>query len=259
MQLHFKQLGHGGPLVILHGLFGSSDNFLAVAPKLAEHFHVFLLDLRNHGGSPHDAQMDYQVMAGDVAEFLDLQNLAAACVVGHSLGGKVAMQFALQHPERVRKLVVVDMAPREYQPAHDKTIAAMRALDLKTIQTRRQAEDALAAAVPSQTVRRFLLKNLGRQHDGGLFWKINLRGIAENYEKLGASLNSEKPFSRPALFVRGGKSDFIRDADWPGILKLFPQAKLETIPAARHWVHSDSPGEFVRVALQFLGQPAVAG
>jgi len=162
MRLHFKESGNGQPLIILHGLFGSSDNWMAVAPKLAEHFRVFVIDLRNHGQSPHSAEMDYALMAGDVAEFLDVNNFADAALMGHSLGGKVAMQFALSYPNRVTKLIVSDMVPRVYEPSHAKIISALLALDLNAFQSRQPIEEALAAEIPSLAVRRFLLKNLGR-------------------------------------------------------------------------------------------------
>ena len=252
MRLHFKTSGQGPPVVILHGLFGSSDNWLGVAPKLSEAFQLFILDLRNHGQSPHGAAMDFPLMAGDVAEFFETHQLADAGVIGHSLGGKVAMQFALSHPERVRKLVAVDMAPRTYAPAHAGILSALLALDLNSFQTRHQIEEALAPTIPNLVVRRFLLKNLGRDAAGNLCWKINLRGLAENYPQLGEAVTGTVPFVKPALFIRGGKSDFIRAEDEPVIRRLFPQAELQTIEAAGHWVHADQPEEFARRAIEFL-------
>ena len=252
MRLHFKESGQGTPLVILHGLFGSLDNWLGVAPKLAEHFHVFVVDLRNHGQSPHSAEMSYPLMAGDVAKFFDERGLGNAAVLGHSMGGKVAMQFALSHPERVPKLIVVDMAPRVYKPSHAAIFSALFALDLSAFQTRHRIEEALGPAIPNLVVRRFLLKNLGRDGAGKLFWKINLRGIAENYPLLGESLSATTPFVKPALFLRGGKSNFITAADEPMILQLFPQAEMQTIDDAAHWVHADKPEEFTGRVLNFL-------
>ena len=252
MLLHFKQLGHGEPLVLLHGLFGSSDNWFGVALKLAEKFHVFVLDLRNHGHSPHYAEMDYRLMAADVEKFFVTHKLENASVIGHSMGGKVAMQFALSHPARVKKLVVVDMAPRAYAPAHDKILAALLALDLKAFPTRTEIEVALAAEIPSLNLRRFLLKNLGRNDDGSFQWKMNLRAVAENYPSLGEALSVAIPFTNPTQFIRGGKSDYIRAEDEAEIHHLFPSAKIETIRGAGHWVHADKPEEFVRRVLDFL-------
>jgi pimeloyl-ACP methyl ester carboxylesterase len=252
MQLHFKELGRGEPLIILHGLFGSSDNFLGIAKNLATRFHVFLLDLRNHGRSPHSDEMDYALMANDVAEFLDSQKLESVNVLGHSLGGKVAMQFALNFPARVKKLVVADMAPRVYAPEYNEIFFALLALDLKSFQTRQQIEDALAPKIPELNLRRFLLKNLGRNSDGQFFWKINLRGLFENYPKLGAAVTAEIPFAKPARFLRGGKSNYILDTDFLLVQKLFPLAKIETISEARHWIHADAPEEFTRRVMNFL-------
>ena len=185
MQLHFKESGQGRAVVLLHGLFGSADNWQPIAQRLAEKFHIFALDHRNHGQSPHSAEMNYLLMAGDVDRFMAARGLETAAVVGHSMGGKTAMQFALQFPERVEKLVVADMAPRAYAPAHDKIFAALLALDLPSFQTRQQIEDALAPEIPNLVLRRFLLKNLGRNADGKFFWKMNLGGLAQNYLRLG--------------------------------------------------------------------------
>ena len=256
MQLHFKQLGHGEPLVLLHGLFGSGDNWFGVAPKLAEKFHVFAPDLRNHGHSPHHAEMDYPLMAADVEKFFAAQKIENACVIGHSMGGKVAMQFALDFPARVKKLVVVDMAPRAYAPAHDHIFDALLALNLAGFQTRQQIEDALATAIPSLNLRRFLLKNLGRDEAGLFRWKINLRGIADNYSNLGEVVLATAPFAKPTLFIRGGKSDYLTVADMPEIRRRFPAAEMQEIAGANHWVHAVAPEEFVRRVLEFLQMTA---
>jgi esterase len=252
VQLHFKQLGHGEPLVLLHGLFGSADNWFGVAPKLAEKFHVLIPDLRNHGQSPHHAEMDYPLMAADVEKLFAAQKIESAHVIGHSMGGKVAMQFALDFPARVKKLVVVDMAPRAYQRAHDYIFEALLALDLKSFQTRPPLEEALAPQIPSLNLRRFLLKNLGRDEQGIFFWKMNLRGVAENYSRIGEVLSPQNYFEKPTLFIRGGKSDYITGADEVEIRRLFPAMKIQTIEAANHWVHADAPEEFLRMTLGFL-------
>ena len=252
MQLHFKQLGQGEPLVLLHGLFGSADNWFGVAPKLAEKFHVLIPDLRNHGHSPHHAEMDYPLMAADVERFFVTQKIANAHVIGHSMGGKVAMQFALGLPARVKKLVVVDMAPRAYRRSHDYIFKALLALDLNSFQTRSEIEDVLAAEIPSLNLRRFLLKNLGRDDAGKFFWKMNLRGVAENYSRLGEVLNPRNQFEKPALFIRGGKSDYVGTADELEIRRRFPAAQIQTIATAAHWVPADAPEEFVRLVLDFL-------
>ena len=252
MQLYFKTAGQGRAVILLHGLLGSSDNWHHVTQRLAERFHVFVVDQRNHGLSPPSATMNYPLMAGDVDEFMTTQGLASACVIGHSMGGKTAMQFALQFPGRVEKLVVADIAPRAYAPTHDKILAALLALDLKMFTTRQLIEEALAPEIPSLNLRRFSLKNLGRNDDGSFKWKINLRGIAENYPRLCEALDAEIPFAKPALFIRGGKSRYISAADEPEIFRLFSAAKILTIAQADHWVHADAPEEFLRLVLEFL-------
>jgi pimeloyl-ACP methyl ester carboxylesterase len=252
MQLHFKESGQGGAVVLLHGLFGSADNWHHIALRLAENFHVFAVDQRNHGQSPHSDEMDYPLMAADVNRFMAARGIASARVIGHSMGGKTAMQFALQFPGRVEKLVVADMAPRAYAPAHEKIFAAQLALDLKSFSSRPQIEDALASEIPNLVLRRFLLKNLGRNDAGEFFWKINLRGIAASYLKLGEPVSAPAPFAKPTLFVRGGKSRYINPDDERLIRQLFPQAEIQTIADASHWVHADQPAEFLRLALDFL-------
>lgn len=252
MQLHFKQIGQGEPLVLLHGLFGSGDNWFGVAPKLAEKFHVLMPDLRNHGHSPHHPEMDYPLMAADVETFFAAQGIESAHVIGHSMGGKVAMQFALDFPALVRKLVVVDMAPRAYKRVHEPIFEALLALDLAAFQTRSEMEETLAPKIPSLNLRRFLLKNLGRDEHGKFFWKMNLRGVAENYSRLGQVLATDHHFEGPTLFIRGGKSDYINAADEDEIKRLFPASNLQTIPIANHWVHADAPAEFLKLVLEFL-------
>ena len=252
MQLHFKETGQGRAVILLHGLFGSSDNWHFITLRLAENFQIFALDQRNHGRSPHHAEMNYPLMAADVDKFMASRGLESALVIGHSMGGKTAMQLALQFPGRVEKLVVADMAPRAYAPAHDKIFAALLALDLPKLQTRQQIENALAPEIPNLLLRRFLLKNLGRNADGGFHWKINLDGLAKNYLKLGEPVASAAPFPKPTLFIRGGNSKYIKAEDEPLIRELFPQSQIQTIEEASHWVHADEPAEFLRLLLDFL-------
>lgn len=254
MQLYHRQLGQGEPLVMLHGLFGSSDNWLGVASKLAQKFHVFMLDLRNHGVSPHSHETSYPVMAADVTEFLDTRKLDRVNILGHSLGGKVAMQFALDFPTRVEKLIVVDIAPRAYSPEHEKIFNALLALDLKKFQTRTQIEEALAPEIPDLVLRRFLLKNLKTPvaPSSSFTWKVNLSGLFKNHHTIYEPIISETPFSGSVLFLRGGKSRYISEADAPGIKSLFPQAKIETIAQAGHWVQADAPEEFALLVSSFL-------
>jgi len=253
MQLHFKESGQGRAVIVLHGLFGSSDNWHHIARRLAERFHVFTVDQRNHGRSPPSAEMNYPLMAADVKAFMVSRGIEAASFIGHSMGGKTAMQFALQFPDRVEKLVVADMAPRAHAPAHDKIFTALLALDLPAFETRRQIESALAPEIPDPALRRFLLKNLGRNSGGKFFWKINLRGLVDNDPRLREPVSASAPFTKPVLFIRGGKSDYLRAEDEPRIRELFPRAQIRTIAGAGHWVHVDEPGEFLKAVLEFLG------
>ena len=252
MQLHFKESGQGRAVVLLHGLFGSLDNWHPVAVRLAEQFHVFAVDQRNHGQSPHSTEMSYPLMAEDVNELLVARGLESVSLVGHSMGGKVAMQFALQFPGKVEKLLVEDMSPRAYLPSHNKIFAALLALDLPVFKSRQEIEDALAPGIPSLMLRRFLLKSLGRNPDGTFFWKMNLRGLSENYLPMGGPISSPVPFEKPALFIRGGKSNYLNAEDEPLIRQLFPRAEIKTIAEAGHWVHADRLEEFLKLALDFL-------
>ena len=196
--------------------------------------------------------MTYPQMAADVVEFLGARKLKSAMVLGHSLGGKAAMQLALDFPAQVEKLIVADMSPRAYPPEYEGYFQALLALDLKKFRSRQPMEEALAPAIPVLAVRRFLLKNLGHRSDGTYYWKINLRGIYENYPHLCEAMASEKSFIKPALFISGGKSDYILETDKPRIRALFPRARFEAIPDAGHWLQADAPAEFVRVVMTFL-------
>jgi esterase len=252
MQLHHTSLGSGAPLIVLHGLLGSHQNLLPACRKFAEHFHIFALDQRNHGHSPHDDVMNYHVMAQDVIDFMDAHQLESAHVLGHSMGGKTAMQLALNHPARVHKLVVVDMAPRAYAPRFDKLLQTLGDLHPERFKTRQDADDALAPDVPGKSLRQFLLKNLMPNELGGYRWRNNLAGITQNYVHLREAIHGETPFRGEACFVLGGHSDNVEDADRINILQLFPSARFITIAGAGHWVHADKPVEFADEVMKFL-------
>jgi pimeloyl-ACP methyl ester carboxylesterase len=252
MKLHFRKFGAGAPLIVLHGLLGSLDNWQPLVRRFAGHFQVFAVDLRNHGQSPHHDDVSYDAMAADLNEFMQTHGLPHAHLLGHSMGGKVAMQFALGNRDRVNKLVVVDISPRAYPPRHKRTLAALQALDLHTFQRREQLDAELAKSVGDVEVRQFLLKNVGRDAHGGFRWKSNIRGLWENYERLTVAVNSEKPCAQPALFIRGEKSDFVLAADNNLILRLFPHAEFCTIAGAGHWVHADQPEAVFAAVMKFL-------
>jgi esterase len=252
MQLRFREQGDGPPLIILHGLFGSLENWGFISQQLAPHFRVISVDLRNHGQSPHDPLMNYSVLAEDLREFMEQRNIPSASLLGHSMGGKAAMSFALLHSECVDRLVVVDMAPRAYELRHENIFNALLALDLQLYETRAEIEKALEPRLPDLSVRRFLLKGLSKTSDGKFEWKFNLRALRGNYPALTAALTVEGTFGNPTLFIRGGESDYIRDADVPEIMRLFPKAKIATITGASHWVHAEKPEEFLSVVREFL-------
>lgn len=252
MKLHFHTLGEGAPLIVLHGLLGSLDNWQPLARRFAAHFKVFVVDLRNHGQSPHSDDVSFEAMAADLDEFMRAHSLPRAHLLGHSMGGKVAMQFALRHPERVDWLVVVDVSPRAYPPRHARTLAALLALDLHAFQRRDQLDAELAKSVDDAEVRQFLLKNASRDTHGGFRWKANIRGLWESHERLTVAVTSEAPCQRPALFVRGEKSDYVPVADNDLIRRLFPCAKFCVIAGAGHWVHADQPEAVFESVLAFL-------
>lgn len=253
MELHFRLHGHGPPLVLLHGLFGSNENFGAVGRALADRYTIYALDLRNHGRSPHGRAMDYATLAGDVRDTMDAHGLASAHLLGHSLGGKTAMELALSNPERVRRLVVVDIAPVAYPPRHGAELEAMHGLDPATVASRREADDRLADAVPDPAVRQFLLKNLVRS--GASFaWRLPLETIVEQYPQIAAAPPSPGRYDGPTLFVRGGESDYLPDDAERVIRQRFPAARIETLAGAGHWVHVEAPERFVELVRGFLDE-----
>ncbi len=252
MKLHFRALGSGPPLILLHGLLGSLDNWLPLARRFAEQFWVFVVDQRDHGRSPHSEKISFEAMAGDLHEFMGDHGLAQAHLLGHSMGGKVAMQFALLHPEMLNRLVVVDVAPRTYPARHTRALQALLALDLSAFERRDALDAALAAEVPEAAVRRFLLKNVTRDADGRFRWKANVRGLWVNYEQLNAAVTAAQPCWKPALFVLGEKSDYVTAADGGAIRRLFPRAQFCTIAGAGHWVHADAPEALFRNVAEFL-------
>ena len=252
MQLHFKDYGNGPPLIILHGLFGSLDNWHSTSVKLAAQFHVFAVDQRNHGNSPHASEMSYPAMANDLDEFMRAHGPARAHMLGHSMGGKTAMEFALRYGDRVEKLIVVDIAPRAYSPRHEKILQAMLSLDLPAFETRKEIEEALAPAVPELATRQFLLKNVTRAPGQTFHWKLGLREIAGDYARLSEPPTATTPYGKPVLFVRGEASDFLLDEDISLIRGLFPQAELRTIPRAGHLPHVENPAAFLQTVNEFL-------
>ena len=253
MKLHFKKLGHGKPIIILHGLFGLLDNWLTVGKELATTNQVYLLDARNHGRSPHVVNIDYPLMVEDLYEFLTDFQLREVSIIGHSMGGKTAMNFALEYPHRVEKLIVVDIAPKSYPVLHSDIISSLLSIDLNMIQSRSDADKNLAVIILQKNIRQFLLKNLYRKEDGRYAWRLNLDAINQNQNGLGSGIYSKnKEFLKPVLFLRGENSQYILDTDIDLIKTYFPSAKIITISNSTHWVHYENPDELLDAIIKFL-------
>ena len=252
MQLNFKKSGSGPPLVILHGLFGSLDNWFSIAKELVEHYTLYLVDQRNHGDSPHSTEWNYGVMVEDLLELLDAEGLDSVYLMGHSMGGKTVMNFAVQYPERVSKLIVGDIAPRYYPIHHQVILEGLNALDLSQLQSRKEADDLLAPYIPELGIRQFLLKSLGRDANG-FAWKINLSVITQHIEEVGKALDEETVFEGPTLFLGGANSSYIQEKDLPDMKRHFPNCTWISIPNAGHWLHAEQPQAVVAEMRKFLG------
>lgn len=252
MQLNFKSFGQGSPIVILHGLFGMLDNWQTIAKKLAENYSVFIIDQRNHGRSPHDAAFNYQIMAEDLREFLESQWIYKSHIIGHSMGGKTAMQFALNYPEMVERLVVVDIGPTENVSNHQAIYDALLSLPIEEMQNRKEAEAFLGNRIPEPGVRQFLLKNFTRKKEGGYRWKMNLPVLQEKYEEILAAVEGDMPVEMPTLFIRGGRSGYLHPDQLPEIRELFRVAEMYTVEEAGHWVHAEQPQELLEKVQRFL-------
>lgn len=257
MLLHHKVLGEGQPLILLHGLFGSLNNWRLIARKLASFYRVVLVDQRNHGHSPHREGMEYRALAADLCELMDALGLTSAHLLGHSMGGKTAMQFAGDYPARVDRLIVVDVAPRAYPSRHEVILNALLALDLTWFTRRKDLDAVLARDIPNPAVRQFLLANLERDGNGRFRWRMNLAAIQRGYSQVNGAVTLTGPVDHPALFVRGGKSDYIQDADIPEIYRLFPKAQIVTLPSAGHWLSAETSAQVVRLTLSFLANGQV--
>ncbi len=253
MKLNYKIYGTGHPLIIMHGLFGMGDNWRTIARMLEPDFQCIVVDMRNHGRSPHDPVMNFSVMTDDILELVEDLNLDYPSLLGHSMGGKVAMQFALCYPQMVHKLIVVDIAPKFYPRHHDQVIEAIEAVDLSSLKERSDADHALARYLGNDpSTIQFLMKNLSRTPEGGFEWKANMPVIIDAYYHLMEEVTPLAAFQGPVLFVKGEKSRYISMDDLPPIHDLFPHAALVTIPGAGHWVHADAPEPFTRAIRDFL-------
>ena len=266
MKLFFRQTGETGPaIVILHGIFGSSDNWLTISKTIAARgYRVFALDQRNHGQSPHANEQDYQSMAADLREFLIDQQLENPILVGHSMGGKTVMQYAMLYrndgdaairpPGTFEKLVVVDIAPKFYPIHHAELIRGLKAINLTMLKGRTEADAVLQQYEPIPAVRQFLLKNLYRNEQGGFDWRLNIPVIERELHGIGEELTNPRIVTDPTLFIRGSESPYILDDDIPTIKRIFPNVQIETIEGAGHWIQAEKPAEFVETLINFISQ-----
>lgn len=253
MKLFFRSSGEGPPLIILHGLFGSSDNWHTLAKTFALTHAVYVLDQRNHGQSPHSDDFNYRLLTEDLFEFLQDHQLQSVNIIGHSMGGKTAMNFAIRYPDLTDKLIVVDIAPKTYVMRHDNILLGMMALPLETLKSRDEAESILMPFVPDISERQFIMKNLQRLPSGGFEWKLNLKSLNEHMTDLGIAMEYAGTFDKPTLFINGARSSYFKEGDEIIAKKYFPNALFKTLDAG-HWVQAEKPAEFAEVALSFLNR-----
>lgn len=253
MKLNYKEFGEGSKvLIILHGLLGSLDNWQGLAIQFSKYFKVYTIDHRNHGKSPHHESMSYDDFVDDLSEFFEDHKIEMASFIGHSMGGKTVMNFATLYPNKMDKLIVADMSPKQSDYAHQVIFQAMNQIDLSTLSSRFEADELLTAYIPEAGVRQFLLKNLTRNTEKGFVWKPNLGAIERNYHSLLEGLDEHALFEGDTLFLKGAKSNYILDEDYELINAHFPQAIIQEVSKAGHWLHAENPNEFYEKAIKFL-------
>jgi pimeloyl-ACP methyl ester carboxylesterase len=251
--LHSKIIGKGKPLIILHGLLGMGDNWISLARKYAEKgFEVHLIDQRNHGKSFHDDEMNYEVMTQDLFEYLSHYRLDKINVIGHSMGGKTAMNFAVKYPDKIEKLIVVDIAPKTYPPHHQFIFEAIHKINLSQYQSRKEIEKEMKKYIENIAIVQFILKNLGRRHSGGFFWKPNISILKQSLNELGEALPPLSVSPVDTLFIKGELSKYIINKDIPLIEAHFPNSKIINIPDSGHWVHAEQHQLFFDTTYTFL-------
>jgi esterase len=253
MKLYFNKTGAGQPLIILHGLFGSGDNWTTFARSIASHgFCVYMTDLRNHGRSGWSDEHNYSVMAADVMELIHAEQLQHVVVLGHSMGGKVTMQLAVDFPDAVEKIIVADIGPQHYGPHHQQILQGLLSLDFSKIKSRGEADEQLALYIEDTGTRQFLLKSLYWKTDTELALRFNLEVLNKKIEEVGKEITSSQPISVPALFIAGEKSNYLKPDDEQDIRLLFPNSEIIFIPGAGHWIHADQPALLMEAVLKFL-------
>lgn len=251
MELNYKRFGSGEPLLVLHGLLGMLDNWMAPAKELSEHFDVWLLDARNHGHSFHHKEHNYAAMMEDLKTFVDDHNLHHFHLLGHSMGGKTAMKFAQNYPEFIMKLIVADIAPKAYPVHHQKILEGLKSVDFAKVNSRSDVDAILAKYIDEAGVRQFLGKNLYWIEKGKLAWRFNLEAISQNIEIIGEAV-CDRMFDGETLFINGELSNYIQKSDIDDILLSFPNASFGHMPESGHWVHADNPELFIKLVLDFL-------
>lgn len=251
MQLNHKVFGSGEPLIILHGLLGSLDNWQTLAKKYAEHFTVFIIDQRNHGKSPHSDDFSYDILVEDLKEFCDQNYIFNTHLLGHSMGGKVAMQFALKYPDYIDKLIIADIAPVRYKPGHNEIFEALRKVNLAKVESRNDVDKLLTEGIPNYGVRQFLMKGLTRGVNKEFVWKFNLESLWNNYDDILGTFETPDQFDEECLFISGSRSSYVIPKYYPLIDEYFPQSIKEAIDAG-HWLHAEAPDLFYKITLDFL-------
>jgi esterase len=249
--LHSQTLGQGPDLIILHGLFGSLDNWMSMAKAWATDFTVHLLDARNHGRSQHLPEHNYEAMAADLNAWMENQEIAKAHILGHSMGGKTLMRLLVDKPERVDKAIVVDISPKFYPPHHEQIIAAFDAVPLDRLQSRQDAEEAMKALIQDAGIRQFLLKNLVRNEDG-FAWKMNYPVLVNQIQNIGEKLEVKTPIDKEVLFLRGSHSNYIPEDHIPELKAWFTHPIVKTITPAGHWIHAEQPEQIRSIVLEYL-------
>lgn len=253
MQLHSKIIGAGRPLVILHGFLGMGDNWKTLGNRFSEAgFQVHLVDQRNHGRSFHAEEFSYELIAKDLKEYLDARELTEVALIGHSMGGKTAMEFATTFPEYVTHLIVADIAPKAYPQHHQAILKGLQSLDFKTLKRRGEADEQLAKYISEVGIRQFLLKNLYWVRSGELGLRMNLPVLINSIEEIGKPLNEDARFNGPVLFLKGSKSNYIDRWDEVGIQHHFKAAVIKEVSNAGHWLHAENPEEFYQKVVDFL-------
>ena len=251
--LHSQILGEGPPMIILHGFLGMSDNWKTLGTQYAEAgLQVHLIDQRNHGKSFHSEAFNYDLLANDVREYVAYHKLRPAIVLGHSMGGKTAMEFACKYPELTSKLIVADIAPKFYPPHHQWIIDGLNAIDLTEIKSRGEAEEQLGKYIKEAGIRQFLLKNLYWADKTRLAFRFNLKVLKSKMEEVGENIGATAQFQGPTLFIKGDRSEYVTDDDLGEIKRHFPMSRVTTIENAGHWLHAENPKQFFEQTLQFI-------